>query len=68
VARTAAVLPAALLAALVVTSTATADRAQVVDARLPALLVVAVLLRLRAPFVAVVLGAAVTAAAVRAPG
>lgn len=68
VARVAALAPAALLAALVVTSTATADRALVADARLPAVLVAAALLWLRAPFVVVVVGAAVTAAAVRMLG
>lgn len=64
--RAAALLPAALLAALAVTSTATAGHVAIVDARLPALLAAAVLLRLRAPFVVVVVGAAATAAAVRA--
>jgi branched-subunit amino acid transport protein len=68
VARTATLVPAALLAALVVTSTATMGRTLVVDARLPALLVAAALLWRRAPFVVVVLGAAATAAAVRAVG
>lgn len=64
--RAAVLLPAALLAALVVTSTATIGRHLVVDARVPALLVAAVLLWLRAPFVVVVLAAAATAALVRA--
>lgn len=59
-------LPAALLAALVVTSTATANGRIVLDARLPALLVAALLLWRRAPFVVVVLGAAATAALIRA--
>ena len=63
--RIATLLPAALLAALVVTSTATADDRIVLDARLPALLVAALLWR-RAPFVVVVLGAAATAALIRA--
>jgi branched-subunit amino acid transport protein AzlD len=58
-------LPAALLAALVATSTAVTDGRWVIDARLPALAVAAVLLWRRAPFVVVVLGAAVTAALVR---
>lgn len=64
--RAAVLLPAALLAALVVTSTVTVGRHLVVDARFPALLVAAVLLWVRAPFVVVVLGAAATASAVRA--
>lgn len=66
VAHAATLLPAALLAALVVTSTVTAGRAVVVDARLPALVMAATLLWLRAPFVVVVAGAAATAAAIRA--
>ncbi|HSJ44696.1 MAG TPA: AzlD domain-containing protein [Euzebyales bacterium] len=65
-ARGANLLPAALLAALVVTSTVTAGRALVVDARLSALVVAAALLGLRAPFVVVVLGAAAATAVVRA--
>lgn len=64
--RITALLPAALLAALVMTSVATSGQRIVLDARLPALLVAAVLLWLRAPFVVVVLGAAVTAALLRA--
>ena len=63
--RAAALLPAALLAALVVTSTVGTDGRVVADARLPALGVAALLLWLRAPFVAVVLGAAATAALLR---
>ena len=55
-----------LLAALVITSTVKAGRQLLVDARAPALLVAAVLLWIRAPFVVVVLAAAATAAAVRA--
>jgi branched-subunit amino acid transport protein AzlD len=66
VARLATLMPAALLAALVITSTATAGRQIVADARVPALLVAALLLWARAPFVVVVLGAAASAAAVRA--
>jgi branched-subunit amino acid transport protein len=64
--RVATLAPAALLAALVVTSVATADGRIVLDARVPALLVAMLLLGLRAPFVVVVLGAAATAALVRA--
>lgn len=64
--RAATLLPAALLAAPVITSTAATEQRIVVDAHAPALLVAAGLLWIRAPFVVVVLGAAVTAAAVRA--
>lgn len=64
--RVAVLAPAALLAALVATSTLTSGRQLVIDARLPALVAAAVLLWLRAPFVVVVLGAAGTAAALRA--
>ena len=64
--RAAVLLPAALLAALVITSAATTGRQIVIDARAPALAVAAMLLWLRAPFVVVVLGAAATAALVRA--
>ena len=64
--RAAALAPAALLAALVVTSVATSGSRIVLDARLPALAVAALLLWLRAPFVVVVLGAAATAAGLRA--
>lgn len=66
VARLANLAPAALLAALVVTTTAVTDRMPTIDARLPAVAVAALLLWLRAPFVVVVLAAAATAAAVRA--
>jgi branched-subunit amino acid transport protein len=64
--RTTTLLPPALLAALVVTSVATAGQRIVLDARVPALFVAALLLYMRAPFVVVVLGAAATAALVRA--
>ena len=64
--RVATLAPAALLAALVVTSVATSDGRIVLDARVPALGVAALLLALRAPFVVVVLGAAATTALVRA--
>ena len=64
--RVAALAPPALLAALVITSAATTDSRLVADARLPALAVAALLLAVRAPFVVVVLGAAATAAGLRA--
>ena len=66
VARTAALVTVALLAALVGVQTFTTGRELVVDARLAALAVAAVALALRAPFVVVVLLAAATAAALRA--
>lgn len=64
--RLARLLPAALLAALVVVSTVAGDRAVVVDARLAGVLAAGVALRLRAPFVVVVAVAVVVTAAVRA--
>lgn len=66
--RTAGLLTVALLAALVVTQTVQGGRGLVVDARLPALGVAAVLLALRAPFVLVVIAAAGTAALLRLVG
>ena len=65
--RAALLLPVALLAALVaVQAFAGADRALVLDARAAGLAVGALLLVLRAPFLLVVVGAAVTAAVLRA--
>lgn len=66
VARIAALVTAALLAALVAVQTFTQGQALVVDARLAALGVAAVALALRAPFIVVVLLAAAVAAALRA--
>lgn len=63
--RSAALLPAALLAALVATSTIVSDEAIVVDARLVGLGAAAVALWRRAPFVVVVVLAAAATAAVR---
>ena len=54
VARVSALVTVALLAALVAVQTAAADRAVVVDARVPALAVAVLALLLRAPFVVVV--------------
>lgn len=68
VARTAALVTVALLSALVAVQALTAGREVVVDARLPALAVAAVALVLRAPFVVVVVLAALTAAGLRALG
>jgi len=55
-----------LLAALILTQTLTIGHRIVIDARLPALLVAAVLVWRRAPFLVVVLSAAATAALLRA--
>jgi branched-subunit amino acid transport protein len=67
--RVTTALPVALLAALVGVQTFTGDAGRVVlDARLVALLVALVLLRLRANFVVVVVAAAGVAALLRATG
>lgn len=66
--RVATLLTVALLAALVVTQTLERDHQLVVDARLPAVGVAAVLLALRAPFIVVVLSAALVAAGLRLLG
>ncbi len=68
VARTAALVTAALLAALVAVQTFSDGRSLTVDARLPALAVAAVALWRKLPFIVVVLLAALTAAALRAAG
>lgn len=65
--RAAVLLPVPLLAALVVVQAfAAADRALVLDARAAGLAVAAGLVLLRAPFLLVVVAAAVTAALLRA--
>lgn len=66
VARVAGLVTVALLAALVAVQTFTSGRDVTVDARLVALAVAAVALALRAPFVVVVVLAAVVAAVLRA--
>lgn len=68
VTRTAALVTVALLAALVAVQTATGDGTVQVDARLAALVVAAVALVLRAPFIVVVVAAAASAAVLRALG
>ena len=68
VARTAALVTVALLSALVAVQAFTTGRSIVIDARLPALLVAAIALALRAPFIVVVVLAALTAAGLRALG
>lgn len=65
-ARIAALLTVALLSALIVVQTLGAGQAIVVDARVPAVIVAAALLAVRAPFIVVVAAAAVTAALLRA--
>lgn len=64
----AALLPVALLSALVAVQTLVSESTLVFDARLAALAVAVVALLLRAPFLAVVVAAAVTAAVLRATG
>ena len=64
--RLALLMPAPLLAALVISSTVVADRAWTVDARLVGLIAAAVALWRRLPFVVVVLIAAAATAATRA--
>jgi uncharacterized membrane protein len=64
--RGAALLPVALLAALVVVQTFTTGRSLTLDARAAGLLAAAVALALRAPFLVLVVVAAGTAALVRA--
>ena len=67
-ARTAELATVALLSALIVVQTIGAGQGVAIDARLPALGVAAVLFALRVPFVIVIIGAAATAAALRALG
>lgn len=63
--RATVLIPAGLLGALVAVQTGGADRSVVVDARLAALGVAAVLLWLRVPFLPMVVAAAATAALLR---
>ncbi|MDA3021798.1 MAG: AzlD domain-containing protein [Actinomycetota bacterium] len=64
----AALLPIAMLAALVAVQTFGSGQSLVIDARLAGVAVAVVALLLRAPFLAVVLAAAITAALLRASG
>jgi hypothetical protein len=66
--RVATLLTVALLSALVVTQTVERDHQIVLDARLPALGVAAILLAIRAPFIVVVISAAIVAALLRLAG
>ncbi|MDH6237155.1 AzlD domain-containing protein [Cryobacterium sp. CG_9.6] len=65
-ARIADLLTVALLAALIAVQTLGTGQAIVLDARVPAVLVAALLFWLKVPFIVVVLAAAVVAAAIRA--
>ena len=64
----AALLPSAMLSALVAVQTFGSGQSLVIDARLAGVAVAVVALVLRAPFLAVVLAAAITAALLRATG
>ena len=64
--RTLDLIPVGLLAALILVQTLSTGQRLVIDARLPALAVAAVLVWRRAPFLVVVLAAACTAALLRA--
>lgn len=66
--RTVGFLPVAMLAALVAVQTFAAGANLVIDARLAGLLAAVTALLLRAPFLVVVLVAAIVAAALRASG
>lgn len=66
--RAAALVTVCLLSALVAVQTLADGRSVVLDARVPALGMAAVALLLRAPFIVVVIAAAVTAAGLRAAG
>lgn len=68
VTRVAGMVTVALLAALVAVQGATSGRGLVLDSRIPALLVAAIALKLRAPFLLVVVLAAATAALLRLAG
>ena len=61
-------IPVPLLAALILTGTLASGHRLVIDARLPALGVAAILVWKQAPFLVVVLAAAGTAALLRAAG
>jgi branched-subunit amino acid transport protein len=63
--RVAALIPPALLGALIAVQVLADDRRLVLDARLAGLAAAVVLLLLRAPFLVVVSGAALTAALLR---
>lgn len=64
-ARTAELTTVALLAALIVVQTLGAGQALSLDARLPAVIVAAVLFAVKVPFIIVIIAAAVVAAVLR---
>jgi hypothetical protein len=66
--RVSDLLTVALLASLVVTQTVTTGNSLGIDARLVAVVVAAILLRLRVPFILVVVGAAAVAGVLRLIG
>lgn len=66
--KIATLIPAAVVTAVIVQLTVASGKSLVVDARLAGMVVAGVLVWRRAPFVAVVLAAAVVTAAVRALG
>lgn len=68
VARIASLLTVALLSALLATQTMTTQSEIVIDGRLVAVVVAAVLLKFRAPFLLVVVAAAAVAALLQAVG
>ena len=68
VARSSDLMTVGLLAALVATQTLVSGQGIELDARIPAVLLAGVLLALRAPFIVVVIAAAVAAAGLRALG
>lgn len=68
VARVASLLTVALLSALLATQTFTAGSEIVLDGRVVAVLVAAILLMLRAPFLVVVIAAAAVASLLQAVG
>ena len=63
--RVAAIVTVALLASLVTSQTLQGSNGLLLDARIPALVVAAVLLWVRAPFIIVIIGAAAVAAGLR---
>ncbi len=67
-ARTAELTTVALLSALIVVQTLGAGQALSLDARLPAVIVAAVLFAVKVPFIVVIIAAAVVAAVLRMSG
>lgn len=67
-ARTAELTTVALLSALIVVQTAGIGQGLLIDARLPAIAVAAVLFALKVPFIVVIVAAAATAAGLRLIG